>query len=221
MTQIYGNFLSEMCYTGDYELVNIIINKYYANLDSNSINNAFYNACSGNNIDIIELLFKKFGNVFNYDEALCISCKNNNINIVKFLLDRNLDLDFDYDNNYAFKIACNKGNVEIVNMLIKYLKHNDIKLGMIFSNVHQKSDIAIATILLDNLPHIKKLEYYERLFKKSCKKNNFEMAKLLKSRIPNIRHRNVNINLVTNEIREWILADCPQNVKIKSARKIV
>lgn len=84
----------------------------------------FKSAIEGNNLPVLELLFK-LGYIntktFGYD-GLCMACKNGNLIIMKYLIDIGVD-PYKYDFK-LYKLACKVGNANVIKYL-EELKHGE------------------------------------------------------------------------------------------------
>lgn len=126
---IYDWGLYGACKGGNLSLIDFMMSR------SKNIQWGLEGACQQKNIEITNMILKKMKIYKKYlNSALCTACLHGNIEAVKLLL--SLDAD---DYNYGFVNACIGGHIEIINILVHYVKLFD--LGLIYSCRHGNIEI--------------------------------------------------------------------------------
>jgi len=96
------------------------------NKGANDLNIGLYLSCYFGHIDIINFLVKKIDNI---NHGLYGATKGENIEIVKLMLDIGFENLQTKDLNISLEIACENGNLDIVELLILY-GADDLESGM-------------------------------------------------------------------------------------------
>jgi ankyrin repeat protein len=192
--------------------VKSFINKYYALLDSNIINNAFDEACESLHIDIIELILLEFKPLIKlrknkhcktpFDNA----CQQINkypskqFNLIKLLTKEFKNyVKFEIDNNgyNAFDYVCMANNNEVILYLLHEYRDVIKNFDNAFIYTCQNGNLEVATILIElydlgiiRLELIKNKQGYTAL-DLACKNGYYDIVELILS----FFNKNSKINL--------------------------
>lgn len=130
---IKTNGVSELgaaCLNGEFNLVKLLIEEYGVNIQSS--NNSILNcAFEGNNIDIVKFLIEKGAKLESYlNELMYIACGNNNMKLVKLLVNNGFNIKND---RFSINAACEYGYLDLVKFFIE--QGADVKQSLLLSSV--------------------------------------------------------------------------------------
>jgi ankyrin repeat protein len=167
------------------------IDKVKELFDSELANEALYQACIGNQLDIVDYLLtdpilvnsNTSSNIHALmDLALQLACKSNSLSIVQFLLEspKLIDKAHLYETkNSAFTKACEEGHIEIVEYLLKYDATSQKKLNpyeAVLAAIEYKKNDFIMHFLnkIDNQSYYE--EFANTILIHACKFGNFPLV---------------------------------------------
>lgn len=151
--------------------------KYYKN---HELSNALFNEiCEKGHFEAAKY-FYKIANIQVQTKHLIIACKFNRLNILKWLL--NLKIDVDY--NTLLYYACIYNNLKIAKWLVKNTDCG--RISSVFYSVAQISDLKILSWLYHILPDLDISLNNDMVFLHACGNKRFKMIKWLLRIKPNI-----------------------------------
>jgi ankyrin repeat protein len=161
----YGDYLSNVCITGDMDLVKMALKNKKNHPDLGC-------ACLGGNIDVVRLMIDLGAK--NYDHGLCGACEGGHINIVKMMIYLGAK-----DLHEGFATACIHGHTAVVELLLPCVNINiceDYYEQNYFYHVCLNNSIDIVRLLL-------KRDVCEQVLNGgligTCEGNNTEIMNLL------------------------------------------
>lgn len=156
--------LKSVCYNGNYEEAM----KYKGYLYS-----VYYSSRGGHFRLAKELLEgnEKFRIV-----GLAGACKNNNMEIAKYMLADELS-DKHSDINFAFGKTCSGGHINMIKLVLDNIPNIDINIGFVLACKHGHRKV------IDYLISIVDAQNWRHYFNTCCRYNQFELSKFMLSKI--------------------------------------
>lgn len=175
------------------KLINIFIFLYEIKqnfvIDSKCFEKICINNYDSNVIDFILEKQRDIYNLINLNEIFCkIFEKNINFDYITYFFEKFNEIDLSYNNEYNFRIACEKSDDFLIEWLLE--KKPDINISAdneyAFKIACRNNDITLAKLLLEKKPDIDISVDNEYAFKKACDNENIQLAKWLLEMNPNI-----------------------------------
>lgn len=131
------------------------------------------------------------------DEFVFIcACLSGNLLIAKSIHANKPNINISANNDYAFRIACENGHLEVAQWLYEIKKEINIEIAFIFAC--ENGHLDIAQWLLEIKPSIKNLDDYVTAFENACENAKLDVAKWLFEVNPCDDMHKVN-NFIRNE----------------------
>lgn len=168
---------------------------FFDNIDDNinetqlNFKNLIYN---GTLKELIHFYNKNKDNInlsYRNEEPFLMSCKQGNIDIIKWLLEEKQDINIIISNEFAFMTACSNGYLEIAQFIYekyKIMNYKSEKYELAFINSCRSNNIELPKWLLTIKPDINISIGDEWAFRNACTFGKLDIAKWLLQIKPNI-----------------------------------
>ena len=123
----------------------------------------------------------KIGIYGDINATFCMTCKGGKLEIAKWLLETNPDIDICAYSNYSFSWSCRQGYLEVAKWLLEIKPDIDISLedNFSFRSTCDKGHLEISKWLLEIKPDIDICANNNNIFRNACIKGNVKIAKWL------------------------------------------
>ena len=174
---------------------------------------------------VVEMCYDNEDDVNEYlKDFVNISCKENNLDILKYLLEKyhNFLDDHFYCGFYNNLFATD--NIKILKYMFNNYNHDYINSITSLKITRDEKGLKIKKLILDD--HIIKKKLLpiwiaETFFKNFCYVNDFEYAYKIKYHYPEINRNDTIYDGQTEKLRNWLRDGCPITRMMKSANKVV
>lgn len=151
-----------------------------------NISNAFIDACKTCKLEEVNQIFKFNQSKITHNNiktAFLYACLNNNLDVAKWLLQQNKNID-GININLIIDKACQKGYLKMAKLLYfhpsnPFIKINDNNFNIYFGYACENGYLEFAQWLYSIKPTIDVSAYHEYAFRNTCKNGNLDIAKWL------------------------------------------
>jgi hypothetical protein len=171
------------------------------------------------NLKVFIWLYDKLRlNLDNIEICLELSIISGNINIAKFLYNKNSNLDLSKNNNIYTECACRHNHLDIVKWLYNLIGNDIFKFDQnenYLIESSRKNNLSIVYWLFNTKPEINIFINNDEAFRSACYNNSIEVAKWFNKLNPTRYYLEIEDHVIThfNVFKTYILSDNVINIE--------